>query len=65
LQGLKQKPELLPNKVVITLKFGVTRTAGATGQIKFLVVTVGGGVTATSANTSSIELTFGKGGGLT
>lgn len=60
LAGMSEKPQLDPAKVVITLKFAITRTAGGTGQIKFLVFTIGGGATATSANSSSIELTFAK-----
>jgi hypothetical protein len=60
LQGLDQPPKLIPDKVVITLKFAITNNGGPTGQIKFLVFTLGGGVTATSANSNSIELTFGK-----
>jgi hypothetical protein len=60
LQGLDQPPKLVPDKVVITLKFAITNSGGPTGQVKFLVFTLGGGVTATSANANSIELTFGK-----
>ena len=59
LQGLNQTPKLDPNKVVITLKFAITNSGGPTGQVKFLVFTLGGGVI-TSANSNSVELTFGK-----
>lgn len=60
LAGLSQKPQRDPNKVAITLKFAITRASGLTGQIKFLVFTIGGGIAATIANSSSIELTLGK-----
>lgn len=62
LQGMDQQPKLIPNKVTITLKFVVTRTGGATGQIKFLVFTLGGGTTLTSENSNTITLTFAKAG---
>ncbi len=60
--GLNDLPKLEPNKVVINLKFAVTRAKGGTGQIRFLVFTLGGGRTLTSANSSSITLTFSKAG---
>jgi hypothetical protein len=59
-QGLNDTPRLDPNKVVITLKFVVTKTGGGTGQIKFLVFTLGGGATISGANTNTITLTFSK-----
>ena len=62
LQGMNDPPKLEPNKVTIALKFVVTRTGGATGQIKFLVFTLGGGATLTSENSNTITLTFGKAG---
>lgn len=65
LQGLNERPKLLPDKVVITLKFAITNGGGPTGQVKFLVFTLGGGVTATSANSNTIELTFAKSKSLT
>jgi hypothetical protein len=58
--GLGQSPKLDPSKVVISLKFVATRTGGASGQIKFLVFTLGGGKELTSANSSGIVLTFTK-----
>lgn len=60
--GLNDPPRLEPNKVVITLKFAIIRTKGGTGQIRFLVFTLGGGRTLTSANSSSITLTFSRAG---
>lgn len=60
--GLSDSPKLEPTKVVINLKFAITRTKGGTGQIKFLVFTLGGGRTLTSANASSITLTFSRAG---
>ena len=60
LAGLDQPPKLLPDKVVITLRFVITNSGGPSGRVKFLVFEIGGGVTATSANSSSIELTFAK-----
>lgn len=60
--GLNDSPKLEPNKVVINLKFAITRTKGGTGQIRFLVFTLGGGRTLTSANSSSITLTFSRAG---
>jgi hypothetical protein len=58
LKGLEDQPKLAPKKVVITLKFVVTRTGGGKGEISFLVFTVEGGVTLTSENANSIALTF-------
>jgi hypothetical protein len=59
-KGLNDEPKLEPRKVSIQLKFGITRTGGATGQIKFLVFTVGGGATKSAAETSTITLNFEK-----
>lgn len=61
-EGLNDSPKLEPKKVVITLKFAVTRSKGGAGQIRFLVFTLGGGHSLTSANSSSITLTFSKAG---
>ena len=58
--GLSDAPKLDPAKVSIQFKFGVTRTGGATGQIKLLVFTIGGGATKGSGETSTITLTFAK-----
>ena len=59
-QGLKDEPKLEPRKVSLQFKFGVTKTGGATGQIKLVVVTIGGGKTMTGAETSTITLNFEK-----
>lgn len=40
--GLNDEPKLDPEKVTFQLDFGLTRTGGGTGQIKFLICTVGG-----------------------
>ena len=58
--GLNDTPKLDPTKVSMQFKFGVTRTGGATGQVKFLVFTIGGGATKASGETSTITLTFAK-----
>lgn len=58
--GLNNEPKLVPKKVTIQLKFGVTRTGGGTAQIKFLIFTVGGGVTKSAAEMSTITLNFEK-----
>ena len=60
LKGLADEPKLDPRKVVITVKFGVTRSAGASGQIKFVVISIGGGGSVTASDTNSIALTFSK-----
>ena len=60
LAGLNDTPKLDPSKVVITLRFVITRVGGLNGQVKFLVFTLGGGKALTSANSSSIALTFSK-----
>ncbi|VWD34754.1 hypothetical protein BLA39750_04920 [Burkholderia lata] len=60
IQGLNDVPKLDPNKVVITLKFVVTKSGGGSGKIKFLVFTLGGGATITGANSNTITLTFSK-----
>jgi len=59
-QGLDDDPKLEPRKVQITLRFVVTRTGGPTGQIKFLVFSVGGGANISATDASSIVLTFSK-----
>jgi hypothetical protein len=59
-QGLNDEPKLEPRKVSLQLKFGVTRTGGATGQIKFVILTVGGGATKSAGETSTITLNFEK-----
>jgi hypothetical protein len=59
-QGLNEVPKLTPNKVVITLKFAVTKTKGANGQVKFLIFSIGGGQTTSDAASNSIALTFAK-----
>lgn len=58
--GLDVQPRLDPTKVVITLKFGVIRTGGGTGQIRFLFFALGGGTTFTSANTNTITLNLSR-----
>lgn len=60
-KGMAGEPRLDPSKVVLTLKFVVTKAVGGTGQIKFLVFTIGGGTTLTAANSNSIALNFSKG----
>lgn len=57
-QGLSDEPKLIPKKVSFQFKFGVTRIGGATGQIKFLIFTLGGGATKSAAETSTITLNF-------
>jgi len=59
-EGLNDEPKLEPKKVTLQFKFGVTRTGGGTGQIKFLIFTIGGGVTKSNAETSTITLAFEK-----
>jgi hypothetical protein len=59
-QGLNDEPKLDPRKVSIQFKFGVARTGGGTGQIKFLIFTVGAGVTKSAAETSTITLNYEK-----
>jgi hypothetical protein len=59
-EGLNDEPKLVPKKVSLQFKFAVTRTGGATGQIKFLIFTVGGGATKSSAETSTITLNYEK-----
>jgi hypothetical protein len=59
-QGLNEEPKLEPKKVSLQFKFGVTRTGGATGQIKFVIFTVGGGATKSAGETSTITLNFEK-----
>jgi hypothetical protein len=59
-QGLNDEPKLEPRKVSLQFKFGVTRTGGATGQIKFVILTVGGGATKSAGETSTITLNFEK-----
>jgi hypothetical protein len=58
IKGLAGEPKLDPRKVVITVKFGVTQTVGPTGQLKFVVISVGGGASVTSADVNTIGLTF-------
>ena len=57
-QGVAQEPKLLPEKVKMTFKFAITNTGGPTGQIKFLIFTIGGGATWSEGQASTIELTF-------
>lgn len=59
-KSLNDEPKLIPRKVSIQIKFSVTRSGGGTGQIKFLVLTVGGGVTKSVAETNTITLTYEK-----
>lgn len=58
--GLNDEPKLAPKKASIQLKFGITRTGGGTGQIKFLIFTMGGGATKSYGETSTITLNFEK-----
>jgi hypothetical protein len=58
--GLANEPKLQPKKVAIQLKFGVTRSGGGTGQIKFVIFSVGGGAAKSIAETSTITLNFEK-----
>jgi hypothetical protein len=59
-EGLNDEPKLDPTKVSLQFKFGITRTGGGTAQIKFLIFTVGGGVTKSDTETSTITLNFAK-----
>lgn len=59
-EGLNDDPKLDPKKVSLQFKFGITRTGGGTAQIKFLIFTVGGGITKSNAETSTITLNFEK-----
>jgi hypothetical protein len=58
LKGLADEPKLDPRKVIISVKFGVARTAGPTGQLKLIVISVGAGQSVTSADTNTVVLTF-------
>ena len=58
LKGLADEPRLDPRKVVISVKFGVARTAGPSGQLKLVVISVGAGQSVTSADTNTVVLTF-------
>lgn len=64
-KGLRDEPRLDPKKVVITVKFGVTQSAGPTGQLKLVVLTVGGGVSVAASDVSTIVLTFAANPGRT
>jgi hypothetical protein len=59
-QGLAGEPKLEPRKVSMQFKFGLTRTGGVNGQIKFLILTAGAGAAKSVSDTSTITLTFGK-----
>jgi hypothetical protein len=58
LKGLADEPKLEPRKVVITIRFGVTRTAGGSGQLQLVLLTLGGGATTTTTDLSTVVLTF-------
>jgi hypothetical protein len=59
-EGLNDEPKLEPKKVSLQFKFGITRSGGGTAQIKFLFFTIGGGITKSNAETSTITLNFEK-----
>lgn len=58
--GLNQEPKLDPNAVVMTVKFGVTRTGGGNASVKLLVLSVGGGATVSNVDSHTVVLTFKK-----
>ena len=58
LKGLADEPRLDPRRVVITIKFTVTQTLAATGQLKLVVLSVGGGGSLASSDVSTVMLTF-------
>jgi hypothetical protein len=57
-KGLADKPKLDPRTVKITVKFGVEQTAGPSGQLKLVVISVGAGASVTSADVNTVALTF-------
>jgi hypothetical protein len=60
LKGLNEEPKLDAKQVVMTVKFALSKTVGPTGQLKFVVVTIGGGGTVTATNTNTVVLTFSR-----
>jgi hypothetical protein len=58
LKGLADEPRLDPRKVVITVKFGITRNLGTSGQLKLMVISVGAGASVTSSDVNTIVLGF-------
>lgn len=59
-EGLGDEPKLDPRKVSIQFKFAVTRTGGGNAQVKFLILTAGGGATKSTGETSTIILNYEK-----
>ncbi len=58
--GLNNEPRLLPKKITLQFRFGVTRSGGATGEIKFLVFSSSAGGAKSSSDINTITLTFVK-----
>ena len=63
LEGIDQEPKLVPTKVVIRVKFGVTWSGGGTGQIKLAIISIGAGATSKVADSNEIALTFARADG--
>jgi hypothetical protein len=62
LKGLNVEPRLDPRKVIITVKFSVTKSVAAGGQVKLVVLTLGGNASVAATDGSTIALTFSKAG---
>jgi hypothetical protein len=58
--GLDQAPKLDPQKLVMSVKFGVARTGGGSANVKLVVLSIGGGATITSSDSHTVVLTFAK-----
>lgn len=58
--GVREAPRLDPRKVTMSMKFGVTRTAGASAAIKLIVFSVGGDASVAAGSTNTVTLTFAK-----